>query len=80
MKRNTSQGSVATYARCGGITNGHFTAANLLENLPVKEFGKSVNILQNYGHEFRVQFFLAHVVYAQNCTYSFIKVWQLKLD
>jgi len=57
MKRNTSQGSVATYARCGGITNGHFTAANLLENLPVKEFGKSVNILQNYGHEFRVQFF-----------------------
>ena len=31
---NVSQGSVATYARCGGIFNSHFTA-NLLQNLPV---------------------------------------------
>jgi len=33
-----TQGSVATYARCGGILNSpnHFTA-NLLENFQVKE-------------------------------------------
>ena len=30
MEPNTSQGSVATYARCDGILNNHFTA-NLLE-------------------------------------------------
>jgi len=33
---NVSQGSVATYARCGGIFNIHFTA-NLLSHLPVKK-------------------------------------------
>jgi len=32
---NVSQGSVATYARCGGIFNIHLTA-NLPRNLPVK--------------------------------------------
>jgi len=32
-----SQDSVATYARCGGILNNHFTA-NLLQNRAVKEF------------------------------------------
>ena len=37
------QGSVATYARNGEIFNNGFTA-NLLENQPVKEFGKSVKI------------------------------------
>jgi len=34
---NASQGSVATYVRCGGILSNRFTA-NLLENQPVKEF------------------------------------------
>ena len=34
---NVSQGSVATYARCGGIFNIHLTA-NLPRNLPVKNF------------------------------------------
>jgi len=33
---NVSQGSVATYARCGGIFNIHLTA-NLLRNLLVKK-------------------------------------------
>ena len=33
---NVSQGSVATYARCGGIFNIHLTA-NLSMNLPVKK-------------------------------------------
>ena len=32
---NVSQGSVATYARCGGICYIHLTT-NLLRNLPVK--------------------------------------------
>ena len=34
---------------------------NLLENIPVKEFWKSVKIWQNCGHEFGMQF-LAHPV------------------
>jgi len=34
---NVSQGSVATYARYGGI-HYNYLAANLLENLPVKRF------------------------------------------
>jgi len=33
---NVSEGSVATYARRGGIVNNHFTA-NLTKNLPVKK-------------------------------------------
>jgi len=40
---NVSQGSVAAYARCGGILNLHLTA-NLPRNLSVKEFSKSVEI------------------------------------
>jgi len=43
---NVSQGSVATYARCGGIFNIHLTA-NLPRNLLVKKI-TSVNIWQNY--------------------------------
>jgi len=39
---NVSQGSVATYAKCGGIFNMHLTA-NLLRNLSVK---KIVNTLR----------------------------------
>jgi len=38
---NVSQGSVATYARCGGISDIHLTA-NLPTNLPVKTFLKLV--------------------------------------
>jgi len=53
---NTSQGSMATYTRCGGILNNHF-AANLLENLPVEEFWKPVKMWQNCDREFGVQFF-----------------------
>ena len=47
---NVSRGSVATYARCGGIFNMHLTA-NLPRNLPVKKICKSVKIRQNCGHE-----------------------------
>jgi len=57
---NVSQGSVATYARCGRIFNTRLTA-NLPRNLPVQKFCKSVKIWQNYGHE-SVAPFLAHPV------------------
>jgi len=40
---NVSQGSVATYARCGGILNIRLTA-NLPRNLPAKKIRKSVKI------------------------------------
>jgi len=45
---NVLQGSVATYARCGGIFNMYLTA-NLPRNLLVKKFSKSVKFWQNYG-------------------------------
>jgi len=45
---NVSQGSVATYARCGGMFNVLLTV-NLLRNLPVKKFSKSVKIWQTYA-------------------------------
>jgi len=56
-----SQGSVATYLRCGGIFKYEFVA-NLPMSLPVKEFWKSVNIWGSYGQEFSVLFFLRHSV------------------
>jgi len=46
---NVSQGTVATYARCGGIFNTRLTA-KLLKNLSVKN-NLSRLIKQNYGHE-----------------------------
>ena len=39
--------------RCGGIFKYEFVA-NLPMTLPVKEFGKSVNIWERYGQEFSV--------------------------
>ena len=53
---NVSQGSVETYARCGGIFDISLTA-NLPRNLPVKKFIKSVKNWQNYGHESAAPFF-----------------------
>ena len=47
---NVSQGSGATYARCGGIFNIHLTT-NLPRNLPVQIFFNSVHMWQNCGHE-----------------------------
>ena len=37
---NVSQGSIATYTRCGGTFNIHLTA-NLLRNLPVNFLSRS---------------------------------------
>jgi len=48
VSTDISQRSVLTQLRCGGIINKHFVA-NLLMNLPVKEFWKSVNIWRSYG-------------------------------
>ena len=59
---NVSQGTVATYARSGGNAYNQFIA-NLRGNLPVKKFGKSVKIWQNYRHKFCVPAFLRHPVY-----------------
>ena len=57
---NVSQGSVATYARSGGIFNNQFTV-NLPGYLVVKNLGKSVKIRQNYGRGFVASLF-AHPV------------------
>ena len=47
---DVSQGSVATCLRCGGIVNDDFVV-NLLMNLLVTEFWKSVNISRSYGQD-----------------------------
>ena len=53
---NVSQGSVATYARYGGIINISLIA-NVPRNLPMKKILKSVKIWQNYAHEPVAPFF-----------------------
>jgi len=64
---DVSQGSVATHARCDGIFNTRLTT-NLLRNLPVKNFFKSVKIWQNYGYESVTPLFLAQPIDCQwNC-------------
>jgi len=44
-----SQGNAATSLRYGGIHNAHFVA-NVVLNLVVKEFWKSINISRSYRH------------------------------
>jgi len=61
---DTSQGSVATHWRCGGIFKYEFVA-NIPLSLPLKEFWKSVNISGSYGQEFSVLFFWL-TVYKRN--------------
>ena len=63
-----SQGSVATRLRCGGIFK-YELVANLPVSLPVKEFGKSVNIWGSYGQKFGVLFFLRHSVVCMYVTH-----------
>ena len=57
LNTDISQGSVATYLRCGGIFK-YQSVENLSLNLFVKEFLKSVNIWRSYGQEFSVLFFI----------------------
>jgi len=61
LNTDISQGSVATYLRCGGIFKYEFVA-NLPLSLLVKGFWKSVNIWGSYGQEFSVLFFSTHSV------------------
>ena len=67
-----SQGSVVTHLRCGGIVNDDFVA-NLLINLSVKEFWKSVNIWQSYGQYYSGLFLLADSVLS---TSTQIDLWK----
>ena len=62
-----SQGSVATYLRCGGIFKYEFVA-DLPVSLPVKEFWKSVNIWGSYGQKFSVLFFLRQCITPVHCS------------
>jgi len=50
-----SQGSVATYLRCGGVFK-YESVANFSVSLSAKEFIKPVNIWGSYGQEFSVLF------------------------
>jgi len=58
---HVSQGSVATYVRCGGNTTQR-CIANFLLSLLVKEFLKSVKMLQSYCQKFGGFLFLGHSV------------------
>jgi len=51
---NVSQGSVATYASCGGIVDMHLTAT-LPGNLPVKIFIKSVKNKRYFNQTAKVK-------------------------
>ena len=59
---NVSRGSVATYARRGGIFNMRLTA-NLLRNLSVEKFYQLAKIWPNYGHESVAPFFGPRCIY-----------------
>jgi len=64
-----SQGSVATYVRCGGMSTQR-CIANFLLSLSVKEFLKSVKIWQSYCEKFGGFLFLEHSVYMQIYTHA----------
>jgi len=74
-----SQGSVATYARCGGSFNTHLTT-NLPRNLPVKNVFKSVHIWQNCGHECVSPFLAYRVVLMQYRSMSALRKQQKSLS
>jgi len=58
---HVSQGCVATYVRCGGMSTER-CIANFPLSLSVKEFLKSVKIWQSYCQKFRGLVFLEHGV------------------
>ena len=57
LNSDISQGSVVTQLRCGGIINEDLVA-NLLVNLSVKEFWKSVNVWRSYEQYYSGLFFI----------------------
>jgi len=76
---SVSQGSVGTYARCGGIFNISLTT-NLQGIFQWNFFWKSVKIWQNYGHESVAQFFLAHPAYEQWLSVAYLAMWVGRVD
>jgi len=68
LNSDISQGSVATFVRCGGIFNVDFIV-NLLESLSVKELWKSVSIWRSYWQKCGYPFLLDHP-----CTCLIIRV------
>jgi len=68
------QGSVATYARCGGIFNMHLTA-NLPRNLPVKIFLIGSDLTELWSRVCGPAF-LAHPVYP---TFDFLEAGWAKI-
>jgi len=61
LNMDFSQGSVATRLRRGGISKYYFIE-NLLLNITIEGFWKSVNIWQSCGQDHGVLFFLTHSV------------------
>jgi len=61
LKIYISHGSVATHLKRCGIFSNH-VIANCIQNAPVKEFWKSVNIWRRYRQWQRGTFFLWHRV------------------
>ena len=57
-----SRGSVAKHLRCCEIFNNHFTT-NVLKNLSVEEFWKSVKIWQSYCHKCQRSFFETQCIF-----------------
>jgi len=74
---NASQGSVATYARWGGIFNTHLIA-NLPRNLPVN-FLKPVKIWQKYGHESVARLFGPPCIFCSNHSSKARSFWALSI-
>ena len=60
---NVSEGSVATYLRCGGVVNNQIKKGLLL-SLSVKKFLKLVNIWQSYKQERDCLVHLANILLA----------------
>jgi len=73
-----SQGSVATYVRCGGMSTQR-CIANCLLSLSVKEFLKSVKIWQSYCEKFGDFLFLEHSV-QPHCSLCILHFKKTKSD
>ena len=67
LNSDISQGSVATFVRCGGMF-GIAVIANVLTSLPVKELWKSPRIWRRYWQKCLYLFLMAHSVWLHYCT------------
>ena len=77
LNSDISQGSVATFIRCGGTFDVHIIA-NLLTSPSVKELWKSVSIWRSYWQKCGYPFLLAHPVH---CTkLAFTVCWRMTIE